>query len=46
MRITRRTRRDQVQEAEKIYEWLIFQRELAGDLIRKSGKIVEQRGSD
>ena len=28
----RQTRREQVQEAEKIYEWLIFQRELAGDL--------------
>jgi hypothetical protein len=41
--IIRQTRRDQVQEAEKIYEWLIFQRELAGDLIRKSAKIVEDK---
>ena len=37
----RQTRREQVQEAEKIYEWLIFQRELAGDLIRTSAKIVD-----
>jgi hypothetical protein len=28
------TRRERVQEAEKIYEWLTFQSELAGDLIR------------
>jgi hypothetical protein len=39
----RQTRRDQVQEAEKIYEWLIFQRELAGDLIRSSAKIVDDK---
>ena len=37
----RQTRREQVQEAEKIYEWLIFRRELAGDLIRTSVKIVD-----
>jgi hypothetical protein len=39
----RQTRREQVQEAEKIYEWLIFQRELAGDLIRTSLKIIDDR---
>ena len=39
----RQTRREQIQEAEKIYEWLIFQRELAGDLIRTSVKIVDDR---
>jgi hypothetical protein len=37
----RQTRREQVQEAEKIYEWLIFQREFAGDLIRTSVKLVD-----
>ena len=39
----RQTRREQVQEAEKIYEWLIFQRELVGDLIRTSVKTVHDR---
>ena len=36
----RQTRIEQVQEAEKIYEWLIFQRELAGDLIRNCTKTI------
>ena len=36
----RQTRLEQVQEAEKIYEWLIFQRELAGDLIRNCTKTI------
>jgi hypothetical protein len=36
----RQTRREQVQEAEKIYEWLILQRELAGDLIRNCTKTI------
>jgi hypothetical protein len=41
--IRRQTRREQVQEAEKIYEWLIFQRELAGHLIRTSAKIIHDK---
>jgi len=36
----RQTRPEQIQEAEKIYEWLIFQRELAGDLIRNCTKTL------
>jgi hypothetical protein len=43
MRKTRQSRHEQVQEAEKIYEWLIFQRELAGYLIRTSAKVVDDR---
>jgi hypothetical protein len=34
------TRLEQVEEAEKIYEWLIFQRQLAGDLIRNCTKTI------
>src|SRR5215467_888508 len=36
----RQSRPEQVKEAEKIYEWLIFQRELAGDLIRNCTKRI------
>jgi hypothetical protein len=39
----RQTRREQVQEAEKIFSWLVFQRQLAGDLIRTSAKIVHDK---
>jgi hypothetical protein len=37
------TRREQIEEADKIYDWLIFQRGLAGDLIRASLKFVSNR---
>jgi hypothetical protein len=40
MKKKRQARREQIREAERIYEWLIFQRELAGDLIRKCAKTV------
>ena len=40
----RQTRREQGQEAEKIFSWLVFQRQLAGDLIRTSAKIVDDKG--
>ena len=36
----KRTRRKQIREAERIYEWLILQRGLAGDLIRRCTRTV------
>ncbi len=39
----RQTRHEQVQEAEKIFSWLVSQRQLTGDLIRTSAKIVDDK---
>jgi len=39
----KQTRAQHVREAEKIFSWLVFQRQLAGDLIRTSAKIVDEK---
>jgi hypothetical protein len=39
-----RRRAEQIQEADEIYKWLVFQQGLAVDVIRASAKLVRHKG--